>query len=358
MRHTLFSKPVLFVIFVLAFSLIGTVTFSQAKPKVDKNCGCDYFPLCNYDVTKTYDGGKIFRGIRNKDESIVWYNCENGIVTKMWDVKQAVAEMDGDGYYYDTYKTTAHEEIILKFNEEKGASWTFDHWESGDGKSTIVKYSIADKLNSIELDGKRYTDVIKIRRINCGYGYTQENVQTFRSSGIKKYQNCVYVDKVLYFSAEDFYYAKNHGLVKSVSFMNDLLQKQNEYEASLPKKIRVTNINDSIYKIITANLWQATYSYIFTDNGVAQQVKTKRNGFQREFVAVDPAYWQGKWELWKEGEQFFLVVKQTGGSNAGSEIIFYLKGEAENYFLEMKPNDIYPGEDLLPRRIPASLKRN
>ena len=337
-------------------ALLANIVTAQSDKKTSgkKDCGnCPYFPVCNFDTVRTY-GGKEYRGIRNKDESVVWYNCENGIVSKMWDVKEAGVEMDYDGFFYDTYKTKRYEEIILKSNEDKGTSWILNNWESGDGKSTVAKSTIADKLSSIVFDGKTYQDVIKIRRTHCGYGYTEQDVQLFRGSGVKKYQNCLYIDKIVYFGGEDFYYAKNHGLVKRVNIMNDLLQQQNAKEASVPKTTSISDPNHLLYKVITSNCWGASHYFIFDENGTVRQIKRVGNSSPIVWELIPSSQWNGTWELLKNGENYVLTLNQIGSNYRipDDETYFYIKVDGENYYLQSNYERYYS------RRKPNNLKVN
>lgn len=102
-----------FLFFTTSFILTNDTAFAQTT-KVDKNCGCDYMPLCSYTTKKTFEG-KTYYGINGSEKSGTYYNCENGIITKRWTIEEEVyvgrkweyrADINRDGYvdYYDTEK--------------------------------------------------------------------------------------------------------------------------------------------------------------------------------------------------------------------------------------------------------------
>ena len=138
---------------------------AQSKTTNKKDCfDCDYFPLCNYDVKKTFGGGHVYRGIRESDQSIIYYNCENGIVTRKWVTSSnpQYSTVDYDPFtktetviYYEGQPVyTTHTEIILNSNVPKGKSWN--------GERLHTYYTIEKKDTSVVFDGIKYNNVIVV----------------------------------------------------------------------------------------------------------------------------------------------------------------------------------------------------
>ncbi len=163
---------------------------STQQKKDDNDCkSCVYFPFCNYDYTRTFQG-KEYKGI-DYDGNIVYYRYENGnLVTK--------TEMfDGNGTSLG-FQT----EIILKCNAAKGTTWTI----SSDAgiMSATKQYTILAKGIPLTIDGERYDDVMVVGiSVRGSFGGQQRDVSTSK-----------------------FYYAKGIGLVKKESnnsLLNDML---------------------------------------------------------------------------------------------------------------------------------------
>lgn len=149
-----------------------------------KNCfDCDYFPMCTYDVTKSYNG-RIFRGIRSDDNSITYYYCNNGELIKRWDYTKKITRKEFSEGTWDDYITTYEDYenktaslTILKANAAIGTSWT--EQISDDGPEYV--FIIDAKGIKFTYDGKMYNDVIKVRFYTKGvlinhYYYYAKNI--------------------------------------------------------------------------------------------------------------------------------------------------------------------------------------
>jgi len=145
------------------------------------NCfDCVYFPMCNYDVTKSYEGGKKFRGIRKDDNSVVYYYCEKGDVIMRWDYTKPVTRQewvstgwDNAMISYDEYVNKTASLTILRANLPVGATWT---GTVGDKEHL---YRMEAKGIKLIHEGKTYNDVIKVREYSPGsidYHYYARNV--------------------------------------------------------------------------------------------------------------------------------------------------------------------------------------
>lgn len=293
-------------------AITSNTTISNTTKSVKKDCGdCAYFPVCNYDVTKTYSG-KEYRGIRGKDESIVWYNCDNGTVTEMQEFKRNVVAQDSYGNFYDTYETAKSEEVILKSNAAKGDSWKYTTWKSGDGvRSTKVIFSIADKLASVDFDGKKYLDIIKVRRLRCNYGNTYEEFLTLKKTA-KSNEEFVYVDGVVYFSAEDFYYSKNNGLVKRQDVINEFKEKDKLAAQGFESKKKLTSDalqNHWFASSLIRNEWAGSQElYVFMADGTVINIVDEYDYKTKTTTKSVNLKKTGKWRL-EECDEFQSYIK-------------------------------------------------
>lgn len=152
----------------------GTDKTVQKNNGNKKDCfDCDYFPMCTYDLTKSY-GGRIFHGIREDDNSIEYYYCSNGELIKRWDYTKKVTRKEFTAGLWDDYITTYEDYenktaslTILKSNVPVGTTWT----ESiSDGGSQYIFTLEAKGIKLID-DGKTYNDVIKVMAYTQGSGH-------------------------------------------------------------------------------------------------------------------------------------------------------------------------------------------
>ncbi len=146
---------------------------AQTKNINKKDCfDCDYFPMCKYDDTKKYDGGHIYRGVRESDVSIAYYNCENGVVTEKWvtssnEQYKAVdynpfTDRETVIYYEGKPVYTTHTQIILKTNAAID-----EEWKSEDD----IYRKIITKNASVLIDEVKYDNVIVVCKRSNVFNY-------------------------------------------------------------------------------------------------------------------------------------------------------------------------------------------
>lgn len=151
------------------------------KSQVNNNdCkACAYFPFCEYDYTRSFQG-KEYKGI-DYDGRIVYYRYENGELlckTEMF-----------DEWGISTGFST---EVILKCNAAKGTKW-YSTMTGGFMSSGEKEYQVLEKGIPLTIDGQRYTDVLKISET-----FTMSNMMGSGAVSTKTVS----------------YYAKGVGLVK------------------------------------------------------------------------------------------------------------------------------------------------
>ena len=178
---------------------------SKNQPAKKSNCfDCEYFPLCEYDVTISYRG-KIYRGLRQDDNSVKYYYCENGVVTKKWETIETVVKGDAFNGFYDDEVKKAHTMIILKSNTTIGTNWTQN--DAG----FEYKYRIAEKGITVNHEGQVYKDVLKVRVI--------KQVDAEMKAKAEILQGLVSIKEEAYYH----YYAKNLGYIKSDDIYDELV---------------------------------------------------------------------------------------------------------------------------------------
>ncbi len=104
---------------------------NEKAPASKKDCfACDYFPMCSFDVSKSYNN-RLFHGTRNDDNSIVYYYCSNGEVIKRWEYTREVTKTEflsgwNDDYIhtYTDYENKNASITVLKTNVPVGTTWT------------------------------------------------------------------------------------------------------------------------------------------------------------------------------------------------------------------------------------------
>jgi hypothetical protein len=145
--------------------LIDKKTATAANLKKKGCFECDYFPLCKYDVTKSY-GGKEFRGIRHEDNSIEYYYCEDGVLTKRWEYSSKITRQEfiqgtWDDYVrtYEDYVNKTASMVILKSNVPIGTTWAGQISEEG---SQYV-FTMNAKGIKVNHNGNTNNDVIKVK---------------------------------------------------------------------------------------------------------------------------------------------------------------------------------------------------
>jgi hypothetical protein len=162
----------------------------------NSSSGCDYFPLNNYDETISY-GGKKYFGFRQDDNSVTYYNCENGIVTKKWETTETVIKGDAFDGYYDDYVKKAHTLLILKSNSPTETSWK--QIDAG----FEYNFKLVEKGITLTYEGKEYVDVLKVKMVKLVTKEMKDKAAML--------QGFVNIKEEAYF----YYYAKKVGYIKS-----------------------------------------------------------------------------------------------------------------------------------------------
>jgi hypothetical protein len=156
---------------------------AQTKTTNKKDCfDCDYFPLCKYDVTKTFGGGHVYRGIQISDDYIEYFNCENGIVTKKWvtsfNPKYKTVDYDPfnkiqtEIYYEGQPVYTTHTEIVLNSHVPEGEGWEGEK-HPDDWKGAKHRFMILERDIPLVVDGIKYDNVIAVSDKYAYYLYAK-----------------------------------------------------------------------------------------------------------------------------------------------------------------------------------------
>lgn len=206
---------------------------TQSPTKSIQNCGCDYMPLCNPFSEKIFDG-KLYKGIKNNDGSIVYWNCENGVLTKKWYSNIEVfshrlwewrfeindyVQVPVDYYKDETILNTL---VVLKTNVPKGTSW------STPGSSLVFK--IADKGIKYNYNSQEYTDVIKVQVLKG------ENVGSVNLGS--DLSNVSFITEHKITEAGYHYWAKNTGWLYFEDVMAEIrsLEEKKKMQAAIDKE--------------------------------------------------------------------------------------------------------------------------
>jgi hypothetical protein len=149
------------IILSVCGSLITICCIAQSPAKVNSNCGCDYLPMCKY-TAKEKHGDKFYYGINGSENENIFYNCEKGIITKLWKEYETYLAYVDDDYnpfsgttttnYYET-EENIFKEIVLNYNLPVGGKWTVGAWQC----------KIIAKNATYESNGKIYKDVLIVR---------------------------------------------------------------------------------------------------------------------------------------------------------------------------------------------------
>lgn len=184
-------------------------------------CGCDFFPLCSYDVTKTFNG-VVWRGLTNDDGITTYYLCKNGILQEKVELFD---NFTGDLLGYETFTS-------LKFNEPTGYTWK----ETSDinGVKGYFTHTILAKDTTVSIKGRTYKHVMKV--------YRQKSVAMFFQDG--KPLDATQIE------SNNLYYAKYEGLVLA-EYVEPAPHKTNisAYEEAAEKYERQLRIDEENKKL-------------------------------------------------------------------------------------------------------------
>jgi len=195
-----------------------------AKTTSNTSCGCDYFPLCKYDGTRTFKDG-VWKAVdigKNDNEEYVYYKCENGILKRK---QELISNWNGESWGYETV-------IELKYNEPTGTSWTQE--TDMKGNKFYYEHSIIEKDQTFTFpDGKVFNNVMKVYRKKSGASFFYEGEA---------------ISKIL-ISSEYVYYAKGVGEVYRENASDSKAIKSAKTESESAK----TGADET--DILTKNLW-------------------------------------------------------------------------------------------------------
>ncbi|HMP92735.1 MAG TPA: hypothetical protein PKD90_07680 [Phnomibacter sp.] len=234
------------LLFIAASCMSVMVHAQQNSPSPAKDCGCAYKPLCHYDITRSY-AGKVYKGIRNDDESISYYHCENGVLTAKWTWK-VWNDMNEE---YDYYNYTR---ILLKENARPGEVWT-EH--APDGR--YYDRYVVKKHTSYTVYGQTYKDVIQVRQLDKQYPWKtdKELVDYYEALGSTT-QIFRFGWEALYVT--DFYYARGQGQIHSEKITKQFI-KEVTAKVLGPQKEYNRNSEADLRQYLAAHNWIEPWSF-------------------------------------------------------------------------------------------------
>ena len=343
MQLKLFCK---FLLFTAILIFINNAVFPQTTTKTDNSCGCDYLPLCNFSAKKTVQG-VVYYGLGGSENKRTYYNCTNGVITKLWYTEDEVFSErlwqwrnDINDYgWVDYYKTVdvPHYLIIVKYNVPVGTKWITP--------KSSWQFSLAEKKATHVYGDKILKDVIKIRTIQ---GYTATYLEHLKAK--EQNVNAVYYDGQHVTKAEDNYYAKNLGFIYSENAMENI---ETEEEKNLTTIVREKRKKDEAF---------------FYDNATTERKEqiTKNANNKVQFTGVVDKTLAGLWnyyerckpyisfELDQEGNFRYLVYeieKKRGKWKVYKDTMMISWNNDGNIILEKYPlgkvNNAYTGNPSL-----------
>lgn len=321
MQQKLINK---FLLIAIVFALTSKMTFSQTIPKTDKNCGCDYFPMCNYTAKKQF-GQDTYYGIKGSEKKGTYYICKNGTVTVKWFTEEDYlaerrwewrSDINDYGYvdYYDT-DTKINTKVLYKFNLPVGGEWKTS---AGKGDFEHI-YTIESKTLSISVNGKKFTNVLKLSQITKAKKTEQEFIDY---QGLI-YLNTFYDNGEVFKNSYDYYFDKNDGLIKEENTWDELKRKhvsridgitssEQVYAFQLKYKMEKERVADSIESLkpfksthsfthtLVNKVWAGNDSYVFLPNGMVVSAGIVKN-YDRKTKSYNQTIkvWgiKGKWKI-------------------------------------------------------------
>lgn len=231
MQQKLINRHLLIAI---VFALTSKITVSQTVSKTVENCGCDYFPMCNYTAKKQF-GEDTYYGIKGSEIKGTYYNCKNGIVTVKWFTEEEYlagrqwqwrSDINDYGYvdYYDT-ETVTNTKVLYKFNLPVGSEWKTS---TGEGDFETV-YRIESKNLSISVNGIKYINILKLSAVTktkkTQEVYINQQDAYSTSTGKYIYVNTFYDNGEVFKNSLVYYFDKNLGLIKEENTWDDFRLK-------------------------------------------------------------------------------------------------------------------------------------
>jgi len=277
---------------IIKLQVVKTAPTTNVKTD-SKNCGCDYFPLCNYDNEKTFDGEKW--KLMNFDGKNAYYHCKNGILR----IKTLRYDWDGNFVGYITF-------TALKANEHEGASWS-ETLDLGGGIKRTYEHEIIKKNTWIKHNEKIYRDVIKVWRfaeekignttggVERGYSYYVKDVGVFKENEVKSAEQ---IEQEI----------KQEELISKV----DLKQIQSENE------------NHPFFLTLTSYYW----------------VYTRPNGKEIQVQFPKESKRDGNTAFWRIKDNFIEYLYPPGNWYKAYEIITFKDGQKKLKSMQFT-NEIY-----------------
>ncbi len=273
-----------------------------------KNCGCDYFPLCKFDKSRSFMG-EVWKGLDNNGK-VTYYHCANGILKAKYELFD---NFEGNSLGFATY-------TALKQNEPKGSSWK----ETVDinGAKYYYEHIIIQKNIRIKVNDQVYSDVIKVRKIVTAASLFYQGQP----------QNLMQIEY------GHIYYVKNVG-----SFAEKgVIELQDEKTEIETKSIAEVNSKHPLFKTITENLWtvglmekfagfekSGKYSIAWAELGkVKQEIGYWRitGNWIEVSKTADNALWIKTYEVIKSVDNT-IVLKNKSETFSPSEIPLELRKE-------------------------------
>ncbi len=256
--------------------------FTQTAQPAQGTCGCNYMPLCNVDLQKSY-AGKVYKGVRFDDESVTYFNCDNGVLTAKWSVR----EYDD---YNEVYNTLNYTRILLKEKEKEGVMWT----ESAPDGKFYTRY-VVGRHASLPVGQTTYTDVIQVRQLVKGRNWrTEKDIYDYYEHNGYFAAKTYHVEPSV--TVTDFYYARGKGEVKRESITGQYLKELSQKHSGKPLEVK-RQMDPEHEKRMRAMLmsakWQSTdwkfgVDLVFEEEKMVF-VKEERNSWSRDLM--------GEWSL-------------------------------------------------------------
>lgn len=262
------------IYFFFLFAVIALQVYAQSDNSTKNTCGCDYLSMCNYTAKRNF-GGKAYYGINRSEERGRYYRCENGIITLLWVEEVDVYSHSGSDYdifskthstihYYDTEERYYTEEV-LNYNLPVGGKWKVPE--------TPWEYLVIAKNKTITVNGRQFKNVIQVR---CTSGETMPFEQ-FAKDFYAKGSDKIYYEGRAISQAEDKYWAKGYGFLKSENVMDTV-------------RINLTS-NQISGKEAQASVEQITKHFLSTyagvyANGSKQQLDIVSNGDSIKYMGL------------------------------------------------------------------------
>lgn len=148
-----------------------TKTSQTKKLNNIKCCECDYYSVCDFKGTRTFDG-VVYKVLAVDEENISYFNCDNGEFTVKWETTytpDVQVETDYDPIskteiitsYHQGKKVRLHTRLFLKCNEPEDTRWTSDGTD----------FLIVKKDTTITTNGVTYENVMVVMEGSSTYVY-------------------------------------------------------------------------------------------------------------------------------------------------------------------------------------------